>query len=130
MINNYIEQNVESDEYILTYPWGSYSRFTGRPNVLNSQDAAYGIATERKEKHALKQLKERRPPLVILNTLNSGTLIGAVRGDTAGQVSWRTEDSPLFAGYENSIKLYILENYHLHKKFYHSSTNLSTMLMY
>ena len=49
--------------------------------------------------------------------MNSGTLIGAVRGDTAGQVSWRTEDSPLFAGYENSIKLYILENYHLHKKF-------------
>ena len=117
MINNYIEQNVSPDEYILTYPWGYYSRFTGRPNVLNSHDAVYGTATKRKEKHALKQLKERRPPLVILNTLNSDVSIGAVRGDTPGQVSWRTEDSPLFAGHENSIKLYILENYHLHKKF-------------
>ena len=121
MINNYIEQNVESDEYILTYPWGSYSRFTGRPNVLNSQDAAYGIATERKEKHALKQLKERRPPLVILNTLNSGTLIGAVRGDVASQLSWRTEGSPLFPGNGNSVDLYILENYYLQKKFKYAS---------
>ncbi len=119
LINNYIEQNVRPDEYILTYPWGYYSQFTGRTDALTAYDAAYGVATERQAKYALNELNERRPRFVILNTYNSNgsVVIGKIRGDVAGQISWRTEDTPVFAGNGSPVVLYILENYHMHKKF-------------
>jgi hypothetical protein len=116
-INSFIEKNVAPDEYIFTYPWGYYSHFTGRNSAIDYHDAAYGIVSNRDKKIALIQLEKRKPQFVILNTLNSATLIGAIRHDTLNQLSWRTEDSPLFAEHENLINLYILENYHLHKKF-------------
>jgi len=123
LINSYIEHYIRPNEYIFTYPWGYYSYFTGRRSAIDFHDAAYGIASERDTKLALKQLEERKPLLTIINTLltiintlNSGVQIGAVRGDTPNQISWRTEDSPLFSGNGNPIQLYILENYSLYKK--------------
>ncbi len=117
-INNFIEKNVRPDEYILPYPWGYYSQFTRRYSALTND--AYTTGTKRQIKKSLKQLEERKPQFVILNTFNSASRIGAIRDDTLNQISWRTDDSPLFAG-ENPIKLYILENYHLHKKFKYAS---------
>jgi hypothetical protein len=120
LINSYIEHYIRPNEYIFTYPWGYYSYFTGRRSAIDFHDAAYGIASERDTKLALKQLEERKPLLTIINTLNSGVQIRAVRGDTPNQISWRTEDSPLFSGNGNPIQLYILENYSLYKKFKHA----------
>jgi hypothetical protein len=113
-INDFIVKNVGPDEHILTYPWGYYSQFTRRDSALTSNGGSY---SKRQLKINLKQLEERQPRFVILNTLSSAQLIGATRHDTLNQLSWRTENSPLFAEHANLINLYILENYHLYKKY-------------
>jgi hypothetical protein len=120
-INKYITDNVKPEEYILPFPWGYYSHFTGRTNALTSHDAAYGVTTERQRKIALSQLEERKPKLVILNHVNAGIGIGPVRGDTPSQTSWRTENSPVFAGHNHPLVIYVLENYHIIKRFKYAS---------
>ncbi len=120
-INKYITDNVKPEEYILSFPWGYYSQFTGRTNALTSADVAYGVVTERQIKIALSQLEERKPKLIILNHVNAGTLIGSVRLDTPNQISWRTENSPVFTDYKNPLSIYVLENYHIVKRFKYAS---------
>ena len=120
-INKYITDNVKPEEYILSFPWGYYSYFTGRASALTSHDVAYGIATERLRKIALSQLEERKPKLIILNHVNAGIHIGPVRGDTPNQISWRTENSPVFAGNNSPLPIYVLENYNIVKRFKYAS---------
>jgi len=120
-INKYITDNVKPEEYILPFPWGYYSQFTGRTNALASHDVAYGLITERRSKIALSQLEERKPKLIILNHVNAGIQIGPVRGDTPSQISWRTENSPVFAGNNSPLVIYVLENYHIVKRFKYAS---------
>jgi hypothetical protein len=116
-INKYITDNVKPEEHILSFPWGYYSQFTGRANALSSADVAHGVATERQIKIALNQLEERKPKLLILNHLNGHMLIGPVRFDTLTQTSLRIENSPVFPGHARPIQIYILENYHITKRF-------------
>ena len=116
-INKYITDNVKLEEYILSFPWGYYSQFTGRTSALTSWDVAYGVVSERQTKIALNELEERKPKLLILNHLNGHMLIGPVRFDTLSQTSWRTESSPLFPGNARPLPIYVLENYHIIKRF-------------
>jgi hypothetical protein len=120
-INKYITDNVRPEEYILSFPWGYYSQFTGRTSALTSWDAAYGTVAERQRKIALNQLEERKPKFIILNHVNAGIVIGPVRGDTPSQISWRTENSPVFAGNSSPLPIYVLENYHIIKRFKYAS---------
>ena len=120
-INKYITDNVKPEEYILSFPWGYYSHFTGRTSALTSHDAAYSVTTEQQRKIALNQLEERKPKLIILNHVNAGIHIGPVRGDTASQISWRTENSPVFADDNSPLLIYVLENYHIVKRFKYAS---------
>ena len=115
-INNYIEKNVGPEEYILTFPWGFYSHFTGRTDALAAYDAAYGVATKRQAEYAVKQLKERRPQYVVLNTLNGSGAVSIGKGNV-NQISWQTDNTPVFANMGHPVIIYILENYHIHKKF-------------
>jgi len=121
IINKYITENVKAEEYILSFPWGYYSQFTGRTNALTAWDVVYGVLTERQKNIALSQLEERKPKLVILNHVNAAVQIAPVRGDTLNQTSWRTENSPIFTGYDNPLEIYILENYHIAKRFKYAS---------
>ena len=120
-INKYITDNVKPEEYILSFPWGYYSQFTGRTSALTSLDVAYGVVTERQRKIALSQLEERKPKLIILNHVNAGIQFGPVRGDTPNQTSWRTENSPIFLGNSRPFPIYVLENYHIIKRFKYAS---------
>jgi hypothetical protein len=120
-INKYITDNVKPEEYILSFPWGYYSHFTDRASALTSHDVAHGVSTKGQRNTALSQLEERKPKLIILNHVNSGILIGPVRRDTPNQISWRTENSPLFADNISPFPIYVLENYHIIKRFKYAS---------
>ena len=118
-INNFIEKNTRPEDYVLVYPCGPYNHFTGRPSPLTAREGVYDLTFlgNAYSNIALLEMEERKPEYVVLNTYNGGVHIGAIRGDTSAQVSWRTEDSPNFSGNGSPLQFYILENYSLVKKF-------------
>lgn len=119
-INSFIEGHSQVDDVVLVYPWGYYNHFTGRASPLTARDGLFDLMPgEKYVKEAIKELEERKPKLVVLNTHRNFKMvsIGAIRTDINAQVSWRTEDSPSFKGNGSPLELYILENYHLLKKF-------------
>jgi len=120
MINAFIEKNTGPNEFLFVYPWGPYNHFTGRPYPLSSNDARYTLLGPDAHDLAVKRLEENKPRFVVLNTWGNGggvVIIGDVRGDSPTQVSWRTPDSPNFIGHGDPVQIYILENYHLAKRF-------------
>lgn len=118
-INDFIEQNTKPGEYLLVYPWGYYNHFTGRPSPFITADAKSGITQLNMFDYAVKQLDEHKPKYIVVNIFNDlgTTHVGGVRGDVAAQVSWRTEEGLVFNGNGNPVEIYILENYHIIKKF-------------
>jgi len=122
-INQYIEKHTAKDDYVLEYPWGYYNHFTGRSSPLIARDGVYDmtIAARSHYDEAIRSLEDKKPKYVILNILNGGVMVSAIRTDTNAQVSWRTPDSPNFSGNGSPLEFYILENYHLVEKFQYAA---------
>lgn len=119
-INKYITDNVKPEEYILSFPWGNYSQFTGRTSALTSWDAAAGVQTDRQRKIALSQLEERKPKLIILNHVNAGIHLGPVRGGTPNEFP-EGLNTPVLGDKTDRLRIYVLENYHIIKRFKYAS---------
>lgn len=119
-VNDFIEQNTKPTDKLLVYPWGPYNLLTGRPSPFRNHDAAYGFFIIPSVKaRGIERLKKLKLKYIVLNTSfgNLGIVhFGTVRGDTPHQISWLTEEGPIFASNDDPMHIYILENYHLVKR--------------
>lgn len=115
-INNYIEQHTAPNEYLLTYPWGYYNHFTGRLDPWTSHAIPTSFDTLETRRDRIEATK---PRFIVVNLYNNLGMIvlGTVRDGIPTQVSWRTEEGLVFAGNGTLLDIYILENYHIVKKF-------------
>lgn len=120
MINAYIERYLDADEYLLVYPFGPYNHFTKRPSPLAVRDVYDFMAGSYFIDEAIRQLEQRRPRYIILNTFTSGipTIVKKEkRKDTRDSIEWHDEDGPSFGGRGDKLQIYILENYRLQREF-------------
>ncbi len=118
-ITTYLQNHTPPGSYLLVYPWGPYNHFANRPSPITAILTYHFQAGERFIDEALKQLEDKKPNFVALNTYNSLGMvrIGGKREDVGDSATWGTPDSPSFAGKGDKLQVYILENYALEKQF-------------
>jgi len=113
-ITNYVVKNTNKNDYLYVYPWGVYNQLTNRRSPTGANNALQlGIVGEKLISLAQKELEQKKPKLVIINTYNNLGVAhyGLTRGDVSRYYALADVEGPVFAGEGDPIQKYILENY-------------------
>ncbi len=110
----FLDQNMGSNDSLFIYPWGPYKilgNFHSPSKFENSM--LYLVAGEKYNQIEKDDLAKAKPRFVVVNNWNNSGMVtyGRKRTDVMMYFGNPAEDGPVFAGFEDPIQDYILENY-------------------